>query len=47
VCGDQLRSIGLSTSAVLRAQSFTWRSAAERFDDIVRDTSASHLVSCA
>jgi D-inositol-3-phosphate glycosyltransferase len=47
VTDDPLRSMRLSTGAVLRAQGFTWRSAAERFDAIVRATSASHLVSCA
>ena len=44
---DPLRAIGLSTASVLRAQAFTWRSAAERFDDVVRTTRASRLVSCA
>ena len=46
VTDDPLRSMRLSTGAVLRAQGFTWRAAAERFDDIVRATRASHLVSC-
>jgi D-inositol-3-phosphate glycosyltransferase len=44
---DPLRATRLSTAAVLRARAFTWRSAAERFDDVVRRARASHLVSCA
>ncbi len=47
VTDDPLRSMRLSTGAVLRAQSYTWRGAAERFADVVRTTRASHLVSCA
>jgi D-inositol-3-phosphate glycosyltransferase len=47
VTDDPVRSIALSTGAVLRGQGFTWRNAAERFDAIVRATRASHLVSCA
>jgi D-inositol-3-phosphate glycosyltransferase len=47
VTEDPLRSMRLSTAAVLRAQPFTWRSAAVRFEAIVRSTRDSHLVSCA
>jgi len=46
VTEEPLRSMRLSTAAVLRAQRFTWRSAAERFEAIVRATRDSHLVSC-
>jgi D-inositol-3-phosphate glycosyltransferase len=44
---DPLRATRASTAAVLRARAFTWRSAAARLDDVVRDVGASHLVSCA
>ncbi|HEV3213497.1 MAG TPA: glycosyltransferase [Acidimicrobiales bacterium] len=43
---DPLRSMRLSTAAVLRAQRFTWRAAAQRFETIVKATRDSHLVSC-
>jgi D-inositol-3-phosphate glycosyltransferase len=43
---DSLRSMRLSTAAVLRVQGFTWRSAAERFEEVVRATRSSRLVSC-
>jgi hypothetical protein len=37
----------LSTGAVLRAQAFTWRGAAERLEEVVRVKGESRLVSCA
>jgi D-inositol-3-phosphate glycosyltransferase len=46
VTSDPLRAMRLSTAAVLRAQRYTWRSAASRFDAIVRTARASRLVSC-
>jgi D-inositol-3-phosphate glycosyltransferase len=46
VTADALRAMRLSTAAVLRAREFTWRAAAERFDEVVRDARASRLVSC-
>ena len=46
VTEDPLRSMRLSTAAVLRAQRFTWRAAAERFEAVVGTTRDSHLVSC-
>ncbi len=47
VTADPLLAMRLSTAAVLRAQRYTWRAAAARFDTIVRTTRASRLVSCA
>jgi D-inositol-3-phosphate glycosyltransferase len=47
VTEDALRSMRLSTGAVLRAQRYTWRAAAARFEAIVRTARASRLVSCA
>jgi D-inositol-3-phosphate glycosyltransferase len=47
VTADPLRSMRLSTAGVLRAQRYTWRAAAARFDTIVRTARASRLVSCA
>ena len=47
VVADPLRSMRMSTGAVLRAQSFTWRHAARRFEDVARVRSSSRLVSCA
>jgi len=47
VSADPLRSMRLSTAAVLRAQRYTWRAAATRFDTVVRTVGASRLVSCA
>ncbi|HEY8081271.1 MAG TPA: glycosyltransferase [Acidimicrobiales bacterium] len=44
---DPLRSMRLSTGAVLRAQAFTWRGAAERLEEVVRVKGESRLVSCA
>jgi D-inositol-3-phosphate glycosyltransferase len=46
VTADPLRAMRLSTSAVLRAQPFTWRGAASRFVEVVREKGASRLVSC-
>jgi D-inositol-3-phosphate glycosyltransferase len=46
VTEDPLRSMRLSTAAVLRAQGFTWRAAAERFEATVLATGDSRLVSC-
>ena len=46
VIEDALRSMRLSTGAVLRAQRYTWRAAARRFEAIVRTARASRLVSC-
>jgi D-inositol-3-phosphate glycosyltransferase len=46
VTEDPLRSMRVSSAAVLRAQRFTWGAAAERFEAIVRTTRDSHLVSC-
>jgi D-inositol-3-phosphate glycosyltransferase len=47
VTADPLRSMRLSTAAVLRAQRFTWRAAAERFEAVVGTAKDSLLVSCA
>jgi len=47
VVGDPLRATRLSTGAVLRAQPFTWRHAASRFEEVARVRSASRLISCA
>jgi D-inositol-3-phosphate glycosyltransferase len=44
---DSLRTMRLSTGAVLRAQRYTWRAAAERLADVVSAARATHLVSCA
>lgn len=44
---DALRSMRLSTEAVLRAQPFTWRSAATRFEAVLGAVRDSCLVSCA
>jgi D-inositol-3-phosphate glycosyltransferase len=46
VTADPLRSMRLSTGAVLRAQPFTWRHAASRFADVARVKSTSRLVTC-
>ena len=46
VTEDPLRSMRLSTGAVLRARQFTWRAAAERFEAVVATARASCLVSC-
>jgi D-inositol-3-phosphate glycosyltransferase len=46
VTADPLRSMRLSTAAVLRAQRYTWRAAATQLDTIVRTAQESQLVSC-
>jgi D-inositol-3-phosphate glycosyltransferase len=47
VTEDALRATRLSTGAVLRAQPYTWRAAAQRFEDVVIGVRDSQLVSCA
>jgi D-inositol-3-phosphate glycosyltransferase len=47
VTSDPLRATRLSTGAVLRAQPFTWRAAAIRFEEVVVEVRESQLVSCA
>jgi len=44
---DSLRTMRLSTGAVLRAQPYTWRAAAERLTEVVGALRATHLVTCA
>jgi D-inositol-3-phosphate glycosyltransferase len=47
VTSDPLRATRLSTGAVLRAQSFTWRAAAKQLEDVIVAVRESQLVSCA